>query len=49
MKYSVTVYGRRGFLRGENFADERKARDFYAEMLVRYPNYEVVFEKVEAR
>ena len=29
------------------FRSERKARDYYAESLVRYPNYEVKFEKIE--
>ena len=27
------------------FKDERKARDYYTDMLLRYPNYEVKFEK----
>ena len=28
------------------FKDERKARDYYTDMLLRYPKYEVKFEKI---
>lgn len=30
----------------ESFSDEAKARDYYTDMLVKYPNVEVKFEKV---
>lgn len=30
---------------GRTFRDEHKARDYYTDMLLRYPNYEVKFEK----
>ena len=28
------------------FRDERKARDYYTDMLLKYPNYEVTLERV---
>ena len=51
-EFSVTVslpgYGR--FTGGtydiyRTFKDERKARDYYTDMLLRYPNREVTFNK----
>lgn len=43
--YVVYVYLRRPIV--ARFRDERKARDFYAEMLVRFPADKVEFEKEE--
>lgn len=54
MTYTVTVtrpgFGRyQGglYITSETFTDERKARDYYADMLVKYPRYEVDFLKSE--
>ena len=55
IKYTVTVikkgYGRFSgsdySVSSLTFTDERKARDHYAEMLVRYPNCNVEFLKSE--
>ena len=51
-EFSVTVYmpGYGRFSGGtydiyRTFRDESKARDYYTDMLLRYPNYEVKFEK----
>lgn len=50
-EFSVTVclpgYGRftgGTYDFGRTFKDERKARDYYTDMLLRYPNREVKFE-----
>lgn len=52
VRYVVTV-SRPGFGRftggtydtRRSFYDESKARDYYTDMLVRYPDYEVTIEK----
>ena len=48
MSYTVTVYypGRGRYQGGDKvssltFRDERKARDYYTDMLLKYPNYNV--------
>ena len=33
------------FYKGATFRDERKARDYYTDMLLRYPRFEVKLEK----
>lgn len=33
-------------IRGAKFRDEKKARDYYTDMLLRYPDYEVTIEKI---
>jgi len=33
------------FCKGATFRDERKARDYYTDMLLRYPRFEVKLEK----
>lgn len=50
MTYTVTIYypGRGRYQGGDKvssqtFKDERKARDHYTDMLVKYPNYNVEF------
>ena len=45
MIYAVYVYLRHPIV--EYFRDERKARDFYASMLVRWPSDMVEFEQFE--
>ena len=51
MSYTVIVNKRTRFgdyaVSSLTFTDERKARDHYAEMLVRYPNCNVEFLKSE--
>ena len=47
---SVTTIGFGRYQGGDygwvvHFTDEHKARDYYTDMLLRYPNYEVKFEK----
>ena len=32
--------------KGAKFRDEKKARDYYTDMLLRYPDYEVTIEKI---
>ena len=32
--------------KGARFRDEKKARDYYTDMLLRYPNYEVKLNKI---
>lgn len=52
MMYSVTVSrpGRGGYQGGEyvlsflRFRDERKARDYYTDCLIKYPKWDVRFE-----
>lgn len=48
MRYTVTIYypGRGKYQGGDKvssltFKDEHKARDYYTDMLLRYPNYNV--------
>ena len=43
MTYSINVCGKYGAFRGADFRDYDKARDYYAEMLVAYPNCRVDF------
>ena len=50
MSFTVTVYypGKGRYQGGDKvdsvrFKDERKARDYYTDMLLRYPNYNVEF------
>lgn len=52
-KYSVTVLfpGRGRIIHGvfsdeQQFRDEAKARDYYTDMLLMYPGYEVKFTKM---
>lgn len=54
MRYTVTIYypGRGKYQGGDKvssltFRDEKKARDYYTDMLLRYPNYNVEFNKSE--
>ena len=54
MSYTVTVYypGKGRYSGGDKvssltFKDEKKARDYYTDMLLRYPNYNVEFLKSE--
>ena len=54
MSYTVTVYypGKRGYQGGfryfsARFKDEKKARDYYTDMLLKYPNYNVEFLESE--
>lgn len=48
-RVSITFPGRgryRGgqYYHSENFKEEKKARDYYTDMLIRYPNNEVKLE-----
>lgn len=54
MTYTVTItrpcYGRYSggsYITSETFTDEKKARDYYTDCLVRYPNYDVQLTKGE--
>lgn len=56
MRYTVTIYyhGKGRYSGGDKvssltltFRDERKARDYYTDMLLRYPNYNVEFLESE--
>ena len=54
MTFTVTIYyPGRGRYQGGNqvssltFHDERKTRDYYTDMLLKYPNYNVEFLKGE--
>ena len=54
MTYTVTIYypGRGRYeggyrLHSRTFNDERKARDYYTDMLLRYPDYNVELTKSE--
>lgn len=55
MTYTVTVTcpGRGKYMGGDytisslSFKDEKKARDYYTDMLLKYPNYNVEFLKSE--
>ena len=54
MTYTVTVtragYGRysgRSYITSQTFVDEKKARNYYTDCLVRYPKYKVEFLKSE--
>lgn len=54
MTYTVTIirpgYGRYSggsYITSQTFIDEKKARDYYTDGLVRYPNYNVEFLKGE--
>lgn len=54
MSYTVTIYypGRGRYQGGDKvssltFRDERKARDYYTDMLLRYPSYNVELLKNE--
>lgn len=54
MSYTVTVYyPGKGRYQGGNYIssltsrDERKARDYYTDMLLKYPNYNVEFLESE--
>lgn len=52
--YTVTIYllgkGKYqggDYLRSLTFKDEKKARDYYTDMLLKYPNCKVEFNKIE--
>ena len=54
MTYTVTIirpgYGRYSggsYITSQTFVDEKRARDYYTDCLVRYPNYNVEFLKGE--
>lgn len=54
MSYTVIVYhpGKGRYQGGDyvsslTFRDERKARDYYTDMLLKYPNYNVEFYESE--
>lgn len=54
MTYTVTItrpgYGRYfggSYITSQTFIDEKKARDYYTDCLVRYPKYKVEFLKSE--
>lgn len=54
MTYHVTItrpgYGRYSggaYITSQSFVDEKKARDYYTDCLVRYPNYNVELTKGE--
>jgi len=54
MSYTVTItrpgYGRYSggsYITSQTFVDEKKARDYYTDCLVRYPNYNVELLKGE--
>lgn len=54
MTYTVTVYypGRGRYQGGDKvssltFKDENKARDYYTDLLLKYPNYNVEFLESE--
>ena len=44
-EYRVIVW-RKYDIDSHFFRDERKARDYYTDMLVRYPNYKVELKRV---
>ena len=50
MTYHVTItrpgYGG-AYITSQSFVDEKKARDYYTDCLVRYPNYNVELTKGE--
>lgn len=45
MKWVVTVYGCSRLIDIRWFTDERAARSFYAEALVKYPNNQITIAK----
>lgn len=47
-KYSVCVYGNRGGMVSppHYFTDNTEARHYYAEMVVKYPEYNVEFSTI---
>ena len=54
MTYTVTItrpgYGRYSggsYITSQTFVDEKKARDYYTDMLLKYPNYNVELLKSE--
>lgn len=56
MEYIVTVnypgtgkYLGGAYIKSRAFREEKKARDYYTDMLLKYPEYQVDFEKVESR
>lgn len=56
MTYTVTVYylGRGRYQGGDKvssltFRDEKKARDYYTDMLLKYPDYNVELIKEESK
>ena len=54
MTYTVTIsrpgYGRYSggsYITSQTFVDEKRARDYYTDMLLKYPNYNVELLKGE--
>ena len=46
MTFTVSIYFP-GRISSLSFRDEKKARDYYTDMLLKYPNYNVEFLKSE--